>query len=53
MDAFIIKPMLIYKYEKDSHKRQKEFYELLNAKGNLIQDAFVKETSYATLDRKS
>lgn len=35
-DTLVIKPVLIYKYDKDSHKKKKEFIELFMRDGERI-----------------
>lgn len=37
LDLLIIKPLLIYNYEKDSHKKQKLFNELLMMEGTKLE----------------
>jgi hypothetical protein len=40
LDIMIIKPLLIYKYEHDTHKKQKIFNELLMLEGDKLEEIF-------------
>ena len=40
LDLLIIKPLLIYNYEKGSHKKQKLFNDLLMMEGNKLEEIF-------------
>jgi hypothetical protein len=42
-DTLVIKPLLIYKYDKDLHKKKQEFIELFMRDGERIQEAFVRD----------
>jgi hypothetical protein len=43
LDTLVIKPLLIYKYDEEMHKKKKEFIELFMRDGEKIQDAFVRD----------
>lgn len=38
----IMKPMLIYKYDKKMIKEQQEFYELMNKDADIMQQEFIE-----------
>jgi len=40
LDVMIIKPLLIYKYEHGTHKKQKIFNELLMMEGERLEEIF-------------
>ena len=40
MDSNVIKPFLIYNYESVSHKKQREFFEIMMNKGVHLEEAF-------------
>ena len=42
LDSMIIKPLLVYKYDKDVHKRKQEFMELFMKQGDKLEDMFIK-----------
>lgn len=50
-DAEIIKPLLIYNYESASHKKQKEYFDLMMRAGDKIEAAFAGGN--VAIDRKS
>lgn len=43
LDYMIIKPLLIYRYNKDQHKRRQEFMDLFMKKGDMLEDIFMKD----------
>jgi len=43
LDEMIMKPILIYRYEKSKQKQSKEFFELFRRDGQVIEDEFKKE----------
>ena len=43
LDLLIIKPLLIYNYEKGTHKKQKLFNELLMMEGNKLEEIFANQ----------
>jgi hypothetical protein len=51
-DSEFVKPLLIYNYESISHKKQKEFFELMMKKGVHLEEAFAG-ASNNNVDRKS
>ena len=42
-DELIMKPIFIYKYEKNMQKRSKEFFDLFMKQGNEIESEFQRE----------
>ena len=40
MDSTVIKPFLIYNYESASHKKQREFFEIMMSKGVHLEEAY-------------
>jgi len=44
LDLLFIKPLLIYKYEHGTHKKQKLFNELLMLEGEKLEEIFAKDT---------
>lgn len=50
-DTEIIKPLLIYNYESTSHRKQKEFFDLMMRKGDQFEAAFAGASNEG--DRKS
>jgi len=42
-DQLILRPILIHKYEKDSEKRAKEFYEMFAEEGNQMKKLYHDE----------
>lgn len=42
-DELIMKPIFIYKYEKDMQKKSKEFFDLFMKEGDTIEKEFLKE----------
>ena len=50
-DTEIIKPLLIYNYESISHKKQKEFFDLMMKQGVQFEEAFA--AGAIDTDRKS
>jgi hypothetical protein len=47
-----VKPLLIYNYESNSHKKQKEFFDLMMKKGVHLEEAFAGAANNSA-DRKS
>lgn len=45
LDLMIIKPLLIYKYEHGTHKKQKIFNELLMMEGEKLEEIFANKNA--------
>lgn len=43
LDLMIIKPLLIYKYEQGTHKKQKLFNDLLMLEGEKLEEIFANK----------
>ena len=43
LDIMVIKPLLIYKYEQGTHKKQKIFNELLMMEGEKLEEIFANK----------
>jgi len=53
LDLMIIKPLLIYNYEKGTHKKQKIFNELLMLEGEKLEEIFANKDAENKDIRKS
>ncbi len=53
LDVMIIKPLLIYKYEHGTHKKQKIFNELLMMEGERLEEIFATKEKDGGELRKS
>lgn len=53
LDLMIIKPLLIYNYEKGTHKKQKIFNELLMLEGEKLEEIFANKDAENKEIRKS
>lgn len=53
LDLMIIKPLLIYNYEKGTHKKQKIFNELLMLEGEKLEEIFANRENDNKELRKS
>ena len=40
LDATILKPLLIYKYEQESHRKQKQYFEMLMKEGQHLEKLY-------------
>lgn len=52
-DTEIIKPLLIYNYESQSHKKQKEFFDFMMKQGVNLEEAYAGGNVPVNTDRKS
>jgi hypothetical protein len=52
LDLMIIKPLLIYKYEQGSHKKQKLFNDLLMLEGEKLEEIFALKGDHKDVSKQ-